>query len=393
MPCTPVAGVVRLRLLSGARTMGHHTPIEWADDSINPVMGCDGCELSSRRRREVDSEDDGDTSEQAGHCYAEEIHRRRAGRPGYAPDFFTPTLFAGRVKAMAASRDLVGVARPGKPWLDGRRRKIFVSDMGDALSRDVPFEFLLHELVDVVAAEQEGRRHDWLWLTKQPRRMAQFAAWLLERGNGWPPNLWAGTSVTSMATLGRARAVCNFEGPRMRFLSLEPLLASVVLPQDLLVCEGGAEYGRGLSRTMVHAGCCARKIRWLIVGGESGMAARFCQIDSIRSVLGQARAAGVPCFVKQLGARALPGDEDAGRELKPSSRLFTLKVDRVLRAETGKVLRLGEKAGRDWEEWPEDLRVRQLPPELPSMETTAAPVGAKRTTRRAAGEGNSDGQR
>ena len=43
-------------------------------------------------------------------------------------------------------------------------------------------------------------------------------------------------------------------------------------------------------------------VDWVIVGGESGPGARPCDVSWIASVVRQCREAGVPVFVKQLGA-------------------------------------------------------------------------------------------
>jgi protein gp37 len=75
-------------------------------------------------------------------------------------------------------------------------RLIFISDMSDALSAAVPFDFLEHEIVQV-AMSPNGRRHQWLWLTKRPDRMARLSDDLKAKGLSWPKNLWAGTSITS----------------------------------------------------------------------------------------------------------------------------------------------------------------------------------------------------
>ena len=53
--------------------------------------------------------------------------------------------------------------------------------MGDALSQDVPFDYLKQEIVDV-AVSDDGSRHVWLWLTKRPRLMAEFSDWLIAQG-------------------------------------------------------------------------------------------------------------------------------------------------------------------------------------------------------------------
>lgn len=84
------------------------------------------------------------------------------------------------------------------------------------------------------------------------------------------------------------------------------------------------------------------KICWLIIGGESTQGAgkaRPFDLAWARSTIAQCKAAGVPCFVKQLGS--LPCN---------SGRLDWPEYGR-----------LKDRAGADPAEWPEDLRVQQFP--------------------------------
>ena len=83
--------------------------IEWCDSTVNPTMGCDGCELWSTTNKI---------------CYAGRIHDRQAGQPGFAPDFEHVTEFPGRMAEAAVWPDLTGQTRPKKPWLDGLPRMI-----------------------------------------------------------------------------------------------------------------------------------------------------------------------------------------------------------------------------------------------------------------------------
>ena len=96
-------------------------------------------------------------------------------------------------------------------------------------------------------------------------------------------------------------------------------------------------------------------INLVIVGGESGTKARPCDVAWARSVVEQCREAGVPCFVKQLGARPIP--------LTPM-RLpsFDAVTGRRHRGwiEDGHHA-ISDPAGADPSEWPEDLRVREFP--------------------------------
>ena len=82
-------------------------------------------------------------------------------------------------------------------------------------------------------------------------------------------------------------------------------------------------------------------IAWVIVGGESGHGARPCDLAWIRSVVAQCRAAGVPAFVKQLGARPV-----VRHPMEPGALVDA---------------RCADRKGGDWNEWPDDVRVREWP--------------------------------
>lgn len=260
-------------------------------------------------------------------CYAGQLHLFRGEddtkpwkktNPGYAKKFEKPKLFPGRTAAAASWQDLAGKVRSDSPWKKTLPRLIFVSDMGDALSKDVPFEYLLSEIVQI-AASGKGQRHVWLWLTKRPRRMAEFSDWLETKGIPWPDNLVAMTSVTSAETIGRVEQLWKVRS-RFRGLSVEPLWTPVVLPLD--------------------------GIDWVVVGGESGSGAKPFQLEWARGIVRQCRQAGVAPFIKQLGAVPF----DGGRRLK-----------------------LRDSHGGDWNDWPADLRVR----EFPAFGLVVVPTAAK----------------
>ena len=213
----------------------------------------------------------------------------------------------------ACSPDLYGRLRyhgkphARKPRLNLLPRVFFVSDMADALSEGIVFAYLEHEIIAVVGSNR-GQQHLWLWLTKKPERMAEFAQWVQKRGKIWPDNLVAMTSVTGANTHHRAKKLRTVPA-RFRGLSVEPLWGEVELP-----LEG---------------------IDWCIVGGQSGPGSTPFDLSWARRIQKQCKKAGTAFSVKQLGARPV----DRGREL-------TLK----------------DKHGRDWHEWPADLRVREMPP-------------------------------
>lgn len=254
-------------------------------------------------------------------CYAGILHLRHGKDPlkpdkhtnkGYAPTFEQVTRFPGRMAVMSRKWDLTGKDRPEKPWLDGLPRLVFVSDMGDALSAGVPFEYLHDEIVNV-AMSPKGSRHVWLWLTKRPARMAEFARWLANKGIAWPQNL---VPMTSAIDQRMAKGINHLRKipAAVRGLSVEPLLEPVELN-----LEG---------------------VHWVIVGGESGSYARPFDLAWARDIARQCREAGCAFFMKQLGSRPV---------------------------ENGQPLKLKDAHGADWSEWNEDLRVREMPDAFRSL--------------------------
>lgn len=283
-----------------------NTGIQWCDDTVNPSMGCDGCALFNPRTNE-------------GSCYAFELTAKRKGNPGYPPAFSEVTKFEGRMAEAARWPDLTGTTRPNKPWLNGKPRMIFVSDMGDALSEAIEFDYLMTEIIDVVSTP-EGKRHEWLWLTKRAAKMAKFSDWLVEQDTSWPSNLWAGTSILSQKDVDKSKMIKHLESvgdeTTTRFISAEPQLQMLRLHLDK------------------HPG-----IHWVIGGGESGPKARPFDPDWARAMRDECFDAGVAFFLKQFGSKPTYMPEFGG----------------------GISLSLVSRHGDDWDEWPEGLRVREVP--------------------------------
>jgi len=298
--------------------MGVTTKIQWCDSTCNPTMGCEGCELWNPKT--------GDLT-----CYAGVLHRRYGGKTkGFSPTFDQVTFWKGRMAEAARWSDLADTERNDKPWLDGMPRLIFVSDMSDALSSVVPFSFLLEEVIRPVTSDK-GLRHCWLWLTKRPDRMAEFSAHLAAQGVSWPQNLWAGTSVTTQPTTTRVRHLLRVgDENTIRFVSVEPQREAI-----------------DLSRWI-------GELDWIIQGGESGAEAHPFDVAWVRHLLAQCRAAGTAYFLKQLGSVV---------HLNGLRKKF---VD--------------GHAG-DWDEWPIDIRVRELPQRVVMSSVGGAAVERKIVTR------------
>ena len=273
--------------------MSIKTKIQWADSTCNPTMGCDGCELWAKDRKS---------------CYAGSLHVRFAGgNSGYAPTFKDVTQFPGRMAEATRWSDLNGKDRSEKPWLNGLPRLIFVSDMSDSLSAAVPFEYLAEEVIANVTSAL-GKRHQWVWLTKRPERMAKFSQWLKRP---WPSNLWAGTSVTSQATAKRINGLLNVGNKdTIHFLSVEPQVEAL-----------------DLSQWLPH-------ISWVIQGGESGRKVRPFHMEWAKSLSEQCKHHGVSYFLKQLGSQV---------------------------CRRGKRVIFEDDHASNWSEWPKNLRVRMMP--------------------------------
>lgn len=274
--------------------MADKTKIQWCDSTVNPTMGCDGCELWSGEIKK---------------CYAGKMHGDKgATNPGFSSAFNNLTQHRGRMAKAAEWPSLRGQTRFDSPWKNGMPRMIFVSDMSDALSKDISFEYLLTEIIDLVGSAK-GRQHVWQWLTKRPPRMAEFDRWLEDMGVPWPENLWAGTSLTTNVSRSRIGSLTKVRA-KVRFLSVEPQHEDIDLAGRL---DG---------------------IHWVIQGGESGVGAEAFDIEWADKMRRQCEQAEVAYFMKQLGANV---------------------------KDYGVPIRLRDRHGGDWSEWDERLKVRDFP--------------------------------
>lgn len=356
------------------------TSIEWTDHSWPVVNGCRrvsrGCE----------------------NCYAE---RLTATRLSSTPKYQGLAVMKAGPTGPARPR-WTGLARLWAPHLDMPLRlkkpsRIFVADMGDLFFEEVPDETIAAVFGVMAACPQ----HTFQVLTKRPDRAQRWMTFrwygdtsgravtqaeicreeaieqtpgarqadgaltpLGQRLGGydrrWPlPNVWLGVSVEDQYTAD-ARIPLLLDTPAaVRFVSAEPLIGPVeltsylrpmlrlVVPafdparakaviaeaftEPVLQCQPGDQFS-----VIPGVG-----VDWVIVGGESGPGARPFDVGWARSLVEQCRAAGAPCFVKQLGAWPFERPRP-DREHRHSLNLLSRK-------------------GSDPEEWPADLRVREFP--------------------------------
>lgn len=292
--------------------MADNTGIEWCDATVNFWIGCTK------------------VSAACDHCYAEAM----ASRFGLAKWGHGEK----RVRTKGAIATAFRLDRKAQRL--GRRLKVFSNSMSDFFDAEVDDSWR----DEAMAAMALCGHLDWLILTKRPKVMLSYCssrfsgefntyisdamadlshpysedhhqATIDRTDLGKPlPNVWLGVTAENqdMADL-RIPELLRTPAAK-RFLSCEPLLGAIRFRDEWLRCPGGAEYGRGLSRTTVHAGCCEShpRIDWIIAGGESGPQARPMHPNWARSLRDQCVAAGVPFFFKQWGEWGFTGDVIVG---------------------------------------------------------------------------------
>lgn len=222
------------------------TTIEWTDETLNVVVGCDkispGCK----------------------NCYAETFAERFRGIKNHPYEQgFDLRLVPEKLN---------------EPSTWKQPRMVFVNSMSDLFHEDIPDSFILDVFMSMARAPQ----HTYQVLTKRAERLAALTQ-VFPRELVHQSYLWLGVSVED-CKYGLPRIDHLRNVPAMvRFLSIEPLL------EDL---------GK-IDLTGIH---------WVIVGGESGRKARVSNAAEIRAVVEQCRSQKVPVFVKQLGAIAIDTD-------------------------------------------------------------------------------------
>lgn len=343
--------------------MGTETGIEWTEATWNPIRGC------SR------------VSEGCRNCYAE----RQAGR-----------------FAHGAYLDLVRLTDHGPRWTGDihfaeehltdplrwrKPRRIFVNSMSDLFHEKVKDKWIDRIFAVIYAAHW----HQFQVLTKRPLRMRDYCASAridsiavealaqyrrygrfakdesllsardIAEDIQWPmPNVWMGTSVEDQATADERIPLLLQTPAAIRWVSYEPALELVNFhfPNPYEVAGG---YRGSFPAKML-------KVDWIVVGGESGPGARPFNIQWARDAIAQCKAAGVPVFCKQLGAYVISRNDTGFEGDTPHSWPMDTNIGES-EGYQGAPLRvyLKDRKGGDWDEWPEDLRVR----EYPAMEKAA----------------------
>ncbi len=302
--------------------MAENTKIEWADHTFNPWIGCTK------------------VSPACDHCYAEaDFDKRRhvaqwgAGQPRKRT---APGTWALPAKWNKEAERL------------GIRYRVFCASLADVFDNEVPGQWRI-ELMRLIL---DTPHLDWLLLTKRIGNavdMLETAFRACHAGReGWAnnvlPNVWIGASICNQVEADRDIPKLLAVPAAKRFLSMEPLLGPVDLPFDRL-----REWNRlALLHQQPHA---AARIDWVIVGGESGPAARPMHPDWARSLRDQCQRAEVPFLFKQWGEWVphgpIPGGDEA-RDLRSGIVQWMIgngrEFDGHFRRGDAAVRRVGKKA-------------------------------------------------
>jgi protein gp37 len=352
--------------------MSKETKIEWADSTLNFWSGC--------------------TKVSAGcaHCYAESFSNRKLGNIG--------GWGKGAARKRHQSAFNLALQLNQKPWVcekcgaghankpndkcgnhytptdyheqimcrgqEFHRRRVFSLSLGDWLDPEVPIEWLA-EMLDTI------RRCDqlqWLLVTKRPELWSTRLREVLDLG--WKKNtvhsalhIWVADWQARLVPRKNVMVLTSVENQQaaderipallkipaaQRGLSCEPLLG----PVDLASGTGQAIFWRNVNDP-------DRRIDWVIAGGESGPGARACNVDWLFDIKDQCAEAGVPCFIKQFGAKpvytAAGVNSAIKRHWNDPSWFISWNSDH------NAAPKITDKKGGDITEWPLELRVREFP--------------------------------
>jgi protein gp37 len=333
--------------------MGKTTNISWANSTYNFVRGCSP------------------VSEGCRNCYAE---AQAAVNPDVLGKWGSPRV--GGTRVVAADRywkdplkwDAEAKANgvPSRvftlsfgdvfeawdgPMLDHKGHQLFVTRMGSWVTKQAgsvgdssswdPLTYD-HCRERWLALVNRTPHLQWLVLTKRPENVMDTLVRVRELGrhddkmvgsvvaarwnDGYPPaNVWLGVSAEDQENFVQRVFWLSGLPARIRFVSAEPLL-------------GPIDFRRWFSGDVLKS----NPFDWLIAGGESGDldVVRPCGVEWIRDLVTQCKEVGLPIWVKQLGSRPImPPTADRGMIPLP----------------------LADPKGEDVGEWPEDLRVQELP--------------------------------
>jgi protein gp37 len=311
-------------------------------------------------------------------CYAERLTKRFKGRHRS----FTPAGGVGLVPFVdeRALRELAG---------SGRRRRgmVFVEDMSDLFGDWVTWDmldqcfgaFALSGLTVQVLTKRAELMHAYLTAPGVRERIARAARVLAGLDPAkldelealkmvdatwfpWPlPNVWLGVSVETQECADERLPFLMKTPAAVRFASYEPALEWVNFSRYIPSPDGFCIDWSLDPADVIHVLDGGRGLDWVIIGGESGHGARWCDVSWIRAAVRQLREVNVAVFVKQLGSRPFElGDLGDGNRVP---------------------IKLKDGHGGDPSEWPEELRDARAWPATAARDDTPSPTSDRKASR------------
>jgi protein gp37 len=199
-----------------------------------------------------------------------------------------------------------------KAEADGRRKLVFCASMADVFEDRRDLDEPRRRLWQLIG---DTPWLTWQLLTKRPENVSRLAPWTGQ----WPGNVWLGVSAENQRFADQRIPYLVDIPVAVRFVSAEPLLGFLDLWPWLSNPSLALNYNQAQPL-----------LRWVITGGESGSDARALDLDLVRTLRDQCAAADVPLFTKQLGSVWARRNGHRGK-------------------------------GNNIADWPEDLRIRQMP--------------------------------
>lgn len=361
--------------------MAENSKIEWTTHTFQAWEGCqkvsDGCKF----------------------CYAEERDNRYHGGEHWGPKGTRKMMSDAYWKQplkwdKAASDDYLNHLSEEPLYDEGelepyQRPRVFCASLADVFEDRPELHAPRLRLFELI---RQTPHLDWLLLTKRPENILPaieeakvlaarkdslwnwLHSWFI--GRILPANVWLGTSVENQEAADKRIPELLKVPAVVRFLSCEPLLGPVALPCEEprplaesfikgILCEDPhcarkSKHCPGEFGCRAHLSKYDEKIDWVIAGGESGPNARPFNLQWARGIVQQCQAVGVSVFVKQFGAQWY--DPDQMRGVRGSC---IVPVDSPFQ-----FVKPTDKKGGNWDEWPDDLKVREFPTPAHLAETT-----------------------
>lgn len=382
--------------------MAANSKIEWTDHTFNPWRGCTkvsaGCAncyaetLSGRNPKTLGVWGPQGTRVVASEAMWREPVKwnREAEKSGTRPRVFCASLadvFEDWTDLMSASDGAVmHVCSECGAW-----RTMEQMCHGPNAHMPLTMPGVRHRLFAIIDATPNL---DWLLLTKRPENIARMMPEFQEtmpffdeeeaarqpnpfvidttiirkrvQVPGVRPNVWLGVSCENQQSADERIPHLLQVPAKVRFLSCEPLLGPVEIDKG----PGKRSWLGSFTGTVVTTGekRFLPGIDWVIVGGESGHGARPMRPEWVRSIVHQCKAAGVPVFVKQMGANVITRNDliedafnDDGTGWPEPDLEHNIHGFREEHQGADCRIRLHDRKGSDWNEWPADLRVREFP--------------------------------